>query len=68
MVEIPAGPLMGEQQYIELNAALDAIKWSIAEIAKAKKAGIDMTAQEASALDAKKRIEQIKQVYFPNRP
>lgn len=67
MVEIPGAPLMGEQQFNDLKAGYDAIKWSLAEIAKAKRAGINVDAQEVAAKDAKARIENIMMVYYPNR-
>ncbi len=68
MVEIPANPLLGEKEYQELKAALDATRWATGEIAKAEKAGINMDANKLANQENKTRIEGLMRVYFPNRP
>lgn len=58
---------LNETHLQQINSALDAVKFAKDQISMAKRAGIDVTAQEAAALDAEKKLITIKQVYFPNR-
>lgn len=56
-----------EQHYQDIKNGLEAINKAKAQIALAKRAGLDVTAQEAAANDTERKLLQIKQVYFPNR-
>lgn len=51
----------------QINAALDGIKAAKMQVNLAKRAGIDVAAQETAVLDTERRLNQIKSVYFPNR-
>lgn len=50
-----------------INAALDNIKTAEAQIALAKRADIDVSAQEAELQKNKTQLLKIKQVYFPGQ-
>ncbi len=61
-----ASPLK-EEDLVQINSALEGVKLAKQQIALAKRAGIDVKAQEEATLDAEKRLNNIKSVYFPNR-
>lgn len=67
MPEIKFDNVMDESKLSEINAALEGIKFAKQEIVKAKRAGIDVAAQETAANDAEQRLLKIKGVYFPGR-
>lgn len=68
MVEIPKLDIgMNEAKLKEINDGLEAIKLVMFEIGRAKRAGLDVSAQEAAAIDTKTKLEQIKSVYYPGR-
>lgn len=67
MVELSFPNPLTEANLKEINDALEAIRVAKSQIALAKKAGIDVAAQEAAALEAEQKLLRIKGVYFPNR-
>ncbi len=49
----------------QINKTLKDIENVKKDIAKAKSAGLDVTASEQRILEAEKKLRAIKQVYFP---
>jgi len=66
MSPIPNNPLTPEH-LAQLNNALDASKAADNQIELAKRAGLDVSKLEAINQDAKGKLQQIKQVYFPGQ-
>lgn len=56
-----------ESRLPEINQAIQNAENALAGIAKARLAGLDMTAEENQLNDALKRLRLIKNVYFPGR-
>lgn len=56
-----------ESHLMDINKALAQLDTAFKQIALAKQAGIDVAAQEAMATDARTKLLQLKQVYFPGR-
>lgn len=50
-----------------INDALDTVTTAEHQLALAKRAGIDVSAQEQQIARNKERLLQIKQVYFPDQ-
>jgi hypothetical protein len=63
-VATPQSPLT-VQHLEQMRNALDTLANMRAQIDLAKRAGIDVSQQEAQLVDAETRIRQIKNVYFP---
>lgn len=59
--------VMDEAKFVEINGALETLRLVLNEIAKAKRAGIDMAIQETDAITARDKLQKIKAVYYPNR-
>ena len=55
------------QHLPQLNEALAKIDNGLKAVELAKRAGIDVTVQEAALRDAQGKILQIKQTYFPGQ-
>jgi hypothetical protein len=60
------GPL-SEAHLAQLKAGMEAADEALRQIEMAKRAGIDMGAQEAETRALRDRLAQIRQVYFPGR-
>lgn len=58
---------LSETHYQEIQRGLEAAQRGLANIARAKMAGIDMSAAEQQIKDSQARLLAIKQVYFPGR-
>jgi hypothetical protein len=63
----PSSRLVTDNHLIQVNNALDNIRLAQNEIDLAKRAGIDVTAQQKQLDDSKSKLLQFKQVYFPGR-
>lgn len=63
---MPDGPLT-ENDLIAINSALAEIGNAQGIIEQAKRAGIDLTAQETLARETKDKLLRIKQAFFPGR-
>lgn len=66
MASIPGSPLTAEH-LSALNNSLDQIKLAQQQIDLAKRAGIDVSGQEATLKQAETQIRQIKSVYYPGQ-
>ena len=62
----PTSPLT-ETHLLEINKGLEAVKNARNQINMAKRAGLDVAAQEAANNDLERKLLQLKQVYFPGR-
>lgn len=51
----------------QIKNALDVIAFAEQEVAKAKRAGIDVSQQERDLADSKQKLLQVKNVYFPGQ-
>jgi len=59
--------ILTEEHFSDINLALQALD-SINEVfTRAKQAGIDLSAQEAQATDARTKLTRIKNAFFPGR-
>lgn len=67
MSSTPINPNPLQQEHLDkINNALAAAEAGMQAIELAKRAGIDVSAQEKQLQDSITRLKSIKQVYFPN--
>lgn len=57
-----------EQHYQVLKAGIDSADSALAQIEKAKRAGLDVSQHETNATKTRQQLNKIKDVYFPGRP
>lgn len=62
----PEGPLT-ETDLATMNDQLDLLNTVDREIAKAERAGIDMTNQKKQSSEQRQQLLKLKQAYFPGR-
>lgn len=51
----------------QIKNGLDVIAFAEQEVAKAKRAGIDVSQQEKDLAESKQKLLQLKNVYFPGQ-
>lgn len=61
-----ANPLT-ENHLAQINQGLDQVNVALQQIDMAKRAGLDVSAQEQQANDTRDKLLQLKNVYFPGR-
>ena len=66
MAEATPNPLT-EDDLAELNRGLESARSALALIAQARRAGIDVDAQEAAVKDTEAKLLRLKQTFFPGR-
>lgn len=58
---------LSETDLAQINDGINQAEQGMRQLELAKRAGIDVTAQEAELTKTLKQLRQLKQVYFPNR-
>jgi hypothetical protein len=59
--------ILNTEHLDQIKAGIAAANEALAQIAKARMAGIDMSAQEQTLKDNLDKLQRIKQVYFPGQ-
>lgn len=67
MAVTPDANPLSEEHLQDLNRGIAQAEEGLRQVALAKRAGFDMTQQEADLRATQDKLRQIKQVYFPNR-
>jgi len=67
MADTPNPSPLTEEHYQQIRNALDMIAVGEQQIDLARRAGIDVADSEQQVKDAKSKLLQIKNVYFPGR-
>jgi hypothetical protein len=67
MARTVSGPLT-EADYTKINAALQGLENEKQQIGMALQAGLDCAQEDQLCEDLRKRLHQVKSVYFPMHP